>query len=300
MPIGSAVPASPPQLPGMNSDTSAGLYDFQYREYSTRGRWPSPDPAGLAAVDPSNPQSWNRYGYVLNGPESSVYPFGLFTNGSQNGGNLGFLCNISADGVFTVQGTIGAPCYLFQPWLTLQNLACIISGACNFGGGGGSNRPPTNDGPPVLKHNPCASDVLSAAGVDAEEQIATAQAFIAVGKAAANTSNFSNPVLEFFGGMAGYGAAVNTNGPLDIKNQPGPGYHNDIGVKAGNVSYGITCPYGKAFCQFAAGAAQTVFQGSPDLRNGTLKTGFDTASDNLYIQQGQAIRAAGCSEGKIN
>jgi hypothetical protein len=27
---------------GMNSDTSAGLYDFQYREYSTQGRWPSP------------------------------------------------------------------------------------------------------------------------------------------------------------------------------------------------------------------------------------------------------------------
>jgi len=25
------------------------------------GRWISPDPAGLSAVDPTNPQSWNRY-----------------------------------------------------------------------------------------------------------------------------------------------------------------------------------------------------------------------------------------------
>jgi RHS repeat-associated protein len=32
------------------------------------GRWLSPDPAGLGAVDPSNPQSWNRYAFVLNDP----------------------------------------------------------------------------------------------------------------------------------------------------------------------------------------------------------------------------------------
>ena len=31
----------------------------QYNEYE--GRWLTPDPAGLAAVDPMNPQTWNRY-----------------------------------------------------------------------------------------------------------------------------------------------------------------------------------------------------------------------------------------------
>jgi RHS repeat-associated protein len=47
---------------GMNQDTAANLYDFPAREYaSTQGRWPSPDPAGLAAVDPTNPQSRNLY-----------------------------------------------------------------------------------------------------------------------------------------------------------------------------------------------------------------------------------------------
>jgi RHS repeat-associated protein len=51
---------------GMNMDTSSGLYDFPAREYEYQGRWPSPDPAGLTAVDPTNPQSWNRYAYVLN------------------------------------------------------------------------------------------------------------------------------------------------------------------------------------------------------------------------------------------
>lgn len=66
---------------GENQDTTpgstTGLYDFMFREYAQYGRWISPDPAGLAAVDPSNPQIWNRYAYVANNPLSSVDPLGL-------------------------------------------------------------------------------------------------------------------------------------------------------------------------------------------------------------------------------
>jgi RHS repeat-associated protein len=57
---------------GQNSDTAGGSYDFLSREYSIQGRWPSPDPAGLAAVDPTNPQSWNRFVYVANSPLNSI------------------------------------------------------------------------------------------------------------------------------------------------------------------------------------------------------------------------------------
>jgi RHS repeat-associated protein len=64
---------------GQNQDTVAALYDFYFREYGIQGRWPFPDPAGLAAVDPTNPQSWNRYTYVLNEPLSYIDPLGLFT-----------------------------------------------------------------------------------------------------------------------------------------------------------------------------------------------------------------------------
>jgi RHS repeat-associated protein len=63
---------------GQNPDTVSGDYDFQFREYSTEGRWPSPDPAGLGAVNPMNPQSWNRYAYVLNNPLGFVDPLGLY------------------------------------------------------------------------------------------------------------------------------------------------------------------------------------------------------------------------------
>lgn len=53
---------------GNNEDTTTNLYDAQAREYGIQGRWPSPDPAGLRAVNPSDPQTWNRYAYVRNNP----------------------------------------------------------------------------------------------------------------------------------------------------------------------------------------------------------------------------------------
>ncbi|HXL21323.1 MAG TPA: RHS repeat-associated core domain-containing protein [Candidatus Dormibacteraeota bacterium] len=62
---------------GQNQDTVSGDDDFLFREYSTQGRWASPDPAGLAAADPSNPQSWNRYAYVLNNPLARIDLLGL-------------------------------------------------------------------------------------------------------------------------------------------------------------------------------------------------------------------------------
>ncbi len=69
---------------GQNQDLTPGsglLYDFPNRElHSTQGRWISPDPAGLGAVDPTNPQTWNRYAYVLNNPLALVDPSGLYND----------------------------------------------------------------------------------------------------------------------------------------------------------------------------------------------------------------------------
>jgi RHS repeat-associated protein len=63
------------------SGASAGLDDFMFREYHpVQGRWITPDPAGLAAVDMTNPQTWNRYAYVGNNPLNATDPLGLFVN----------------------------------------------------------------------------------------------------------------------------------------------------------------------------------------------------------------------------
>ena len=64
---------------GDDRDPESNLDHTLFRKYSSSlGRWTSPDPAGLAAVDPSNPQSWNRYSYVLNNPTDLVDRSGLY------------------------------------------------------------------------------------------------------------------------------------------------------------------------------------------------------------------------------
>ncbi len=88
---------------GPNQDTVSGMYDFLYREYhANSGRWIQPDPAGLSAADPSNPQSWNRYAYVGNRPLNSVDPLGLLRSDcmgciSDSGCYLTFSCTVYID-----------------------------------------------------------------------------------------------------------------------------------------------------------------------------------------------------------
>jgi RHS repeat-associated protein len=61
-----------------DADTTNTTYYFPERQYrSSQGRWLSPDPAGMAAVESSNPQTWNRYAYALNSPLSIVDSTGL-------------------------------------------------------------------------------------------------------------------------------------------------------------------------------------------------------------------------------
>jgi RHS repeat-associated protein len=63
---------------GQERDSESGADYFDARHYtSIMGRFLQPDPAGLSAADPSNPQSWNRYAYVLNNPLSNIDPAGL-------------------------------------------------------------------------------------------------------------------------------------------------------------------------------------------------------------------------------
>ncbi len=94
-----------PSFTGQNQDTTAGLYDFLFREQDpNQGRWASPDLAGLAAVDITNPQSWNRYAYVLNSPTNLIDPLGQddcnIWNVSYEGSGSTFPCPDQANGGF--------------------------------------------------------------------------------------------------------------------------------------------------------------------------------------------------------
>jgi RHS repeat-associated protein len=77
---------------GQQQWTTSGLDDFLFRRYHpVQGRWITPDPAGLKAVDMTNPQTWNRYAYVANNPLSAIDRLGLY-------------CAIDPDGKGTFHG----------------------------------------------------------------------------------------------------------------------------------------------------------------------------------------------------
>jgi RHS repeat-associated protein len=90
---------------GMNQDTVPNLHDFPAREYGIQGRWPSPDPAGILAVDPTDPQTWNRYAYVRNNPLAITDPTGLCGEYSSQG-----------DASCGPSGDDPGPCFITSCW----------------------------------------------------------------------------------------------------------------------------------------------------------------------------------------
>ncbi len=125
-----AVKSTPPgDFTGQMNDTATDLYDFLYREqHNGQGRWISPDPAGLAAVDAANPQSWNRYAYVVNRPLTLTDPRGLCA--------LFNSTSVDENGNFVIHHDVG-PCPWEQPWLIFPNFQCTFYGLC-------SNNPTVN------------------------------------------------------------------------------------------------------------------------------------------------------------
>ena len=294
------VDANPLHFTGQQWDSESGLHYFRARHYSTQfGRFMSPDPTGIFLGNLNDPQSLNLYSYVRNNPTSMTDPSGAFQappyqclNGIDP--RTGNICATGTSSLEEEKEQVdGRICILY-------GFLCLPGPVLAPGPVIAANPPPPPPAPPQKQNpkaprrpNPCANATLSAAGVNAQEQITTAQGFIAAGKIGANAMPYGW-ILSFFGGMYGYDNAVGSGGPNDIKNLPGHSGQNPIDVDAGNISFGITCPYGAGFCQFAAGLAQTL-GGHPNF-NGTLATGFDTPSDNAGTRVGQAMRAAGCHE----
>src|SRR5258708_18374230 len=138
---------------GQDQDTVSGIHDFLMRKYvPVQGRWLSPDPAGLAAVNPGNPQSWNRYAYVGNSPLDSVDPLGLVTsNAAPCPGGTGWSFAPDGSHVCWVPGQTGPDLdFDCPPWLVMDSFtgACVAPppadpvvapGGGGGGGGGGGN-----------------------------------------------------------------------------------------------------------------------------------------------------------------
>jgi len=111
----------------LDYDSETTTSHAQFRQYNnTQGRWMASDPYS-GSYDPFNPQSMNRYSYVLNNPLAFVDPFGLqgcsqvrpaggvramFYNGCIGGGDcdmLGFNCPEGPDGGGPMDGNPSGP-----------------------------------------------------------------------------------------------------------------------------------------------------------------------------------------------
>jgi RHS repeat-associated protein len=74
---GAGQSASPDLFAGYERDQETQLDHTLFRKYSSaQGRWTTPDPY-LGSIDLANPQSLNRYAYVLNNPVNLRDPLGL-------------------------------------------------------------------------------------------------------------------------------------------------------------------------------------------------------------------------------
>ena len=68
-----------PQFTGQWTDyeTSGNVHMANRNYLAIEGRFSTPDPAGAAAAEPSDPQTWNLYAYVGNNPLIHIDPTGL-------------------------------------------------------------------------------------------------------------------------------------------------------------------------------------------------------------------------------
>ena len=122
-----------PSFTGQNSDTTSALYDFTFREHSmSQGRWISPDPAGLAAVDPTNPQSWNRYAYVMNNPMAFIDPDGMDCVYLNDAGTGVDWIDSSSDAQYDCENGIGGywiqGSVLDSSWVNIDVNSGLVSG----------------------------------------------------------------------------------------------------------------------------------------------------------------------------
>jgi len=109
-------------------DITTNTSPTMYRFYSMNvGRWHSPDPVG---GDITNPQSLNRYAYVMNNPTSLTDPLGLgqcpgasAVGAPPPGQTIFIACNPELAAQSNVMGTLGSVIYGFDIFDALEAAA---------------------------------------------------------------------------------------------------------------------------------------------------------------------------------
>jgi RHS repeat-associated protein len=269
---------------GLERDDESGLDHAQFRQYASyTGRWMSPDPYD-GSMDLGNPQSLNRYSYVLNRPLSLTDPTGLDP----------FTLTVLA----YCGGASGACAGGFSNPITATILGGIFVGAvvADLFTGGFFAHPAFHGSlkPRPDSKSPCTNVPKAPPGASASQNLNLVQ-------------NSTNGMLAPT--KLGYVAQVfKTDGAFDYKTlYGGAGWGADKNqfVDYGNWNYGYTCGalYGSGtFCQ-SAGGINRMFRAALNGQNpfGSggpfVKSPYgDQAVDSAQIRNGMNAQASGCTQ----
>ncbi|MGA7858010.1 MAG: RHS repeat-associated core domain-containing protein [Terracidiphilus sp.] len=199
-----------------------GAYDFLFRKHDpSAGRWLSPDPYGWNAVDQTNPQTLNRYAYVMNSPLSLVDALGLCPGMYVTISSQTFITITDGTSTSSTSYTVSAPYSYDDGSLCVYQLQdnCVIRTNAEgnqftglicqatpnivetFGSGSAGSAPnnptpqPTKPAPPKLVWIPTCKDVAHAGKADA----VVAAAAGALWKKYPITAPVTFPIFELFG-----------------------------------------------------------------------------------------------------
>jgi RHS repeat-associated protein len=132
--------------------------DYAQQRYynSSVGAFWTPDPGGIRTVNPSNPNSWNRYAYVNGDPANHSDPVGMEQD----------LCGPDWETDPSLEGPCCDPS---------QNgfLGAAPDPACYAGGGGDAPAPPPPSNSPCWQNTGNISTTLGNLGTDVETDVAS-------------------------------------------------------------------------------------------------------------------------------
>ena len=148
----------------LDSDSESGTDHAQFRQYSsTQGRWLSPDPYS-GSYDFSNPQSLNRYSYVLNGPLAYTDMLGLDRCEAKTIITLNPVNNTVLSIEEIVECTVSAGGGRDSPGVTYLPPTYIYVNPTGGGGGGGGSASSTSGTNNATTKSGCLGQALASDG----------------------------------------------------------------------------------------------------------------------------------------
>jgi RHS repeat-associated protein len=237
----------------LDNDSESGTQHAQFRQYSsTQGRWMSPDPYD-GSYDGNNPQSLNRYSYVLNNPLGWTDRLGLYPQ-----------CITVADST-VVSSEGSADVVQSSEQFCFENGGggggSVGSGGGGGGGGGGGDLgqfqwtppAPNNDCPGSTAQKVYASALVLLAGTQLNLASSVAQktggtAFFGVSGSAAGGFRFAPQVSRALSGQAVIAVDSQGNiglllsGSIGIGMGDGLAAGGDVGWSSSSTIFGLAGP----------------------------------------------------------